>query len=307
MSSSSASVHEHGHRRHSVQMQRIVPTITTLQRWYIPAAGEFIGTAMFLFLAVGGADAVSRGASEGTAILGVAFSFGIGLMVTAWGFGRISGAHFNPAITLANLVVGNTNIPKAGLYWICQLLGGILGVAMARGVTPSTESIGQINYLENGETLAKGFFLEFWLTCMLCFVYLMTTEERNRSSFMAPLPIGFTLFSCHLFACRYTNASINPARAFATSLVSRNFSEHHWIYWIGPLAGGIMAAAMYIFFCYFDFDVVAEANKAQLHAEAVSEPGAVVTVDVVPAATSTGYMVKAARLRKEGEGEIQPQ
>ncbi|KAF9334335.1 hypothetical protein BG006_002325 [Podila minutissima] len=188
------------------------PIISNLQRWYVPAIGELIGTAMFLYLAVGGADAVSRGASEGTAILGVAFAFG--------GFGRISGAHFNPAITLANLIVGTISIPKSILYSVCQLLGATLGVAMARGVTPSTEHLGQTNHL------------------------LMTTEERNLSAPMAPFPIGFTLFSCHLFACRYTNASINPARAFATSVISHSFTRNHWIYWLGPLGGGIMAAAL---------------------------------------------------------------
>ncbi|KAF9950454.1 hypothetical protein BGZ72_007887 [Mortierella alpina] len=264
--------------------------ISQLQRWYVPAFGEFVGTAMFLFLAVGGADAVTRGASEGTAILGVAFAFGMGLMVTAWGFGRISGAHFNPAITLSCLITGNVCIGKAVMYFICQLLGACLGVAMARGTTPHSEQIGQINYLHNGESIARGFFLEFWLTSILCFVYLMTTEERNKSSMMAPLPIGFTLFSCHLFATRYTNSSVNPARAFATSLVSRRFTDAHWIYWFGPLGGGIVAAALYIFFCYFDFDIVTAANKAQLRAEAAAAPGEVVKVDVVSASAASSSL-----------------
>ncbi|KAF9284184.1 hypothetical protein BGZ68_004841 [Mortierella alpina] len=264
--------------------------ISQLQRWYVPAIGEFVGTAMFLYLAVGGADAVTRGASEGTAILGVAFAFGMGLMVTAWGFGRISGAHFNPAITLACLITGNVCIGKAVMYFVCQLLGACLGVAMARGTTPHSEQIGQINYLHNGESIARGFFLEFWLTSILCFVYLMTTEERNKSSFMAPLPIGFTLFSCHLFATRYTNSSINPARAFATSLVSRRFTDEHWIYWFGPFGGGIVAAALYIFFCYFDFDIVTAANKAQLRAEAAAAPGEVVKVDVVSASAASSSL-----------------
>lgn len=149
----------------------------------------------------------------------------------------------------------------------------------------------------------------------------MTTEERNKFSFIAPLPIGFTLFSCHLFAVRYTNSSINPARAFATSLVSREFTKSHWIYWIGmptskrtferrclyqgwgtlwkvllarnliasicslgPFTGGITAAALYIFFCYFDFDIVTAANKAQHRAEVAAGPGETVTVQVVSVA-----------------------
>ncbi|KAF8945757.1 hypothetical protein BGZ47_002036 [Haplosporangium gracile] len=255
--------------------------ISELQRWCVPAIGEFIGTAMFLYLAVGGADAVSRGTAEGTSVLGIAFAFGIGLMVTAWAFGRISGALFNPAITLSCLITGNLCVAKACMYFVCQLLGACLGVAMARGNTPDHVNLGVINYLQNGESLARGFFLEFWLTCILCFVYLMTTEERSKSSFMAPLPIGFTLFSCHLFATRYDNASINPARAFATSLVSRHFTIDHWIYWIGPLGGGIMAAALYIFFCYYDFDIVTAANMAKHRAEVSAAPGDTVKVDVI--------------------------
>jgi len=255
--------------------------ISELQRCCIPAIGEFIGTAMFLYLAVGGADAVSRGTTEGTGVLGVAFAFGMGLMVTAWAFGRISGAHFNPAITLACLITGNLCVAKAIMYFICQLLGACLGVAMARGNTPNNVNIAAINHLKNGESLARGFFLEFWLTSILCFVYLMTTDERAKSSFMAPLPIGFTLFSCHLFAIRYTNASINPARAFATSLVSRQFTPDHWIYWLGPLGGGIFAAALYIFFCYFDFDTVTAGNNAQHRAEVAAGPSETVNIDGV--------------------------
>jgi aquaporin related protein len=235
---------------------------------------------MFLYLAVGGADAVSRGASEGTAVLGIAFAFGMGLMVTAWAFGRISGAQFNPAITLSCLIVGKLSVGMACLYLICQLLGGSLGVAMARGNTPSNVKVGGINHLDNGESLVRGFFLEFWLTSILCFVYLMTTEERSKCIFMAALPIGFTLFSCHLFALRYDNAAINPARAFATSLVSRNFTSDHWIYWIGPLCGGILAAALYILFCYFDPDIVGVVDKDQYRAENAAASGETVKIDV---------------------------
>ncbi|KAH7054769.1 aquaporin-like protein [Linnemannia elongata] len=245
--------------------------ISELQRWYIPATGEFIGTAMFLYLAVGGADAVSRDAAEGTGVLGVAFAFGMGLMVTAWAFGRISGAHFNPAITLACLIAGDHSFGKAIMYLICQLLGASLGVAMARGTTPNNVYAGGIN------TLVRGFFLEFWLTSILCFVYLTTTDERARSSFMAPLPIGFTLFSCHLFAVRYTNASINPARAFATSLVSRHFTSDHWIYWLGPFGGGILAAGLYMFFCHFDIDTVRA--EAQRQTEVAACPSETVNID----------------------------
>lgn len=84
-----------------------------------------------------------------------------------------------------------------------------------------------------GESIVRGFFLECFLTMILCFVYHMSVHEKNRSTFLAALPYGLTLFSCHLFATRYTNAAINPARAFGASVVARSFPTHHWIYWFG--------------------------------------------------------------------------
>jgi len=82
-----------------------------------------------------------------SSVLGIAFAFGMALMVTAWAFGRISGALFNPAITLSCLITGNLCIAKAIMYFICQLLGACLGVAMARGNTPDNAKLGVINYL----------------------------------------------------------------------------------------------------------------------------------------------------------------
>ncbi|KAF9943160.1 hypothetical protein BGZ67_004939 [Mortierella alpina] len=228
-------------------------TKSSAKGWAIQALAEFIGTAMFLYLAVGGADSVSRGVA-GMNILGQSFAFGVGLMVTAWAFFRISGSHFNPAISLSSLITGHISVPKFVLYFIAQILGALLGVALVRGTTPSTESIGQINTLMSGQSIARGFFLEFFLTASLCFVYHMVVHEKNRSTFMAALPYGFALFSCHLFATRYTDAAINPARAFATSVVARNFTREHWIYWFGPLTGAIFGAALHILFRFLDYD-----------------------------------------------------
>ncbi|KAG0052073.1 hypothetical protein BGZ83_003006 [Gryganskiella cystojenkinii] len=228
--------------------------MSSAKGWGIQALSEFIGTAMFLYLAIGGADAVTRGVGEGYGTLGTAFAFGISLMVTAWAFFRISGSHFNPAITLSSLITGHITVPQAVIYFISQILGAMVGVAMTRATTPSDESIGQINALYNGESIARGFFLEFFLTAILCFVYHMTVHEKNRSTFMAALPYGFALFACHLFATRYTNASINPARAFATSVVARSFSPNHWIFWFGPFGGAILASALHILFRFLDYD-----------------------------------------------------
>ncbi|KAG0346289.1 hypothetical protein BG004_001997 [Podila humilis] len=235
--------------------------------WGIQALAEFIGTAMFMYLAIGGADAVARSTIGGENTLGNAFAFGIGLIVTSWAFFRISGSHFNPAITLSSLITGHISIPKAVLYFIAQLLGAMVGVALVRGTTPSSETTGQVNRLMNGQSIARGFFLEFFLTAILCFVYHMVVHEKNRSTFMAALPYGLAIFSCHLFAVRYTDAALNPARAFATSVVARSFTKDHWIFWFGPLCGAILAAALHILFRFLDYDRVNPGIDAENQAQ----------------------------------------
>ena len=79
--------------------------------------------------------------------MGNAFAFGFSLLVTAWAFFRISGAHFNPAITLSSVITGHISVNKAVLFVISQLLGAMLGVALVRGTTPSSERTGQVNQL----------------------------------------------------------------------------------------------------------------------------------------------------------------
>ncbi|KAF9898037.1 hypothetical protein BX616_004573, partial [Lobosporangium transversale] len=207
---------------------------SSIKGWIVQSIGEFLGTAMFLYLAVGAADAITLGVGYGANILGSAIAFGVSLMCISWAFFRISGSHFNPAISLSSLITGHLKLPQFFIYFIAQLLGAMVGIALARGTTPSSQYFGYSkNELYYGESIARGFFLEMFLTTILCFVYHMIVHEKNRSTFMSAFPYGLTLMACHLFATRYTNAAINPARAFGTSVVARSFSRDHWIYWFG--------------------------------------------------------------------------
>lgn len=96
--------------------------------------------------------------------LGAAFAFGIALIVTSWAFFRISGAHFNPAISFSSLITGHLNIPRFVMYFIAQILGAMLGIALVRGTTPSYENIGQVNELVSYSCLIHAYELDQWST-----------------------------------------------------------------------------------------------------------------------------------------------
>ncbi|KAG0305730.1 hypothetical protein BGZ98_003651 [Dissophora globulifera] len=226
-----------------------------LARLGIESFAEFLGSAMYMYLAIGGADAISLGATiPGEAYLGQAFAFGFSLIATSWAFFRISGGMFNPAVAFSGWITGHLGFIKFASYFLCQLLGSMLGVALTRGTTPSIEHIGQVNEVVNGESIARAFFLEFFLTSIICFTYHMVVYEKNRSTYMMAIPYGISVFACYLFAYRYTFAALNPARAFATALAAEYFPRTHWVFWFGPLSGAIFGAAMHILFRFLDFD-----------------------------------------------------
>lgn len=81
---------------------------------------------------------------------------------------------------------------------------------------------------------------------MLVFTILMLVAEKTKSTFVAPIGIGFSLFIGHLVGIFWTGAGINPARAFSPALIQASFPSYHWIYWLGPALGSFLAAGLYL-------------------------------------------------------------
>ena len=95
--------------------------------------------------------------------------------------------------------------------------------------------------LSNGTSVARGVFIEMFLTAELVFTIFMLAVEKNKATFIAPLGIGLALFICHLAGVYYTGASLNPARSFGPAVVYGSFPGYHWIYWVGPFLGALLA------------------------------------------------------------------
>jgi aquaporin related protein len=99
--------------------------------------------------------------------------------------------------------------------------------------------------LGEGVTIAQGLFIEALCTAELVFTIIMLAKEKHRATFMAPIGIGFALFIGELAAVYYTGGSLNPARSFGPAAVLHSFDVHHWIYWVGPFIGTLLAVVFY--------------------------------------------------------------
>ncbi|KAN0118436.1 Aquaporin-like protein [Russula decolorans] len=225
---------------------------TSLSHDVKAATFEFVGTTMFLLLAFGGVQAshdVQGSALEKT--LYIATSFGLSLLVSAWFFFRATGGLFNPNVSLALLLAGCIGPMRFILYCIAQLTGAIAAAAIVLSLTPGPVSYNPVPAANIN--LAQGVFIEMFITAALCLAVLMLAAEKHSSTPVAPIGVGLTLFACHLFAVPYTGAAMNTARAFGPAAVQGFPNDSHWIYWVGPFLGALLATAFYVILKHFQY------------------------------------------------------
>jgi aquaporin Z len=207
---------------------------------------EFIGTFALIFIGAG-AGALGIGG-----VVGVAFAHGLVIVAFAYSYGHISGTHINPAVTIAMWAAGQIQAARAAGYVVVQLLGGIAGAMALRLVFGGFESGLGATVLTRGlpigestmnVTPAAGLLLETILTFFLVNT-IFNAAVSGRAGNLAGLAIGLTLTSCMLMGGPLTGASLNPARTLGPALATGDFSDL-WLYIVGPIAGGILAALLY--------------------------------------------------------------
>ncbi|KAH6861974.1 aquaporin-like protein [Alternaria alternata] len=216
---------------------------------------EFVGTFLFMLIGLGGNSAVINDSAVATQtgggdpsadpakILFIATSWGAAVTVNAWSFFRISGGLFNPAVTMALMLIRAVPPLDGLLDIISQLFGSILASAIAYGLLPS----GALAATELGDmtTVTQGLFIEMFITAQVVVAVFMLATEKHKATFIAPVGIGLTVFACILMASTYTGAAMNPARSFAVCVIQGSFPHYHWIYWVGPGLGALLATAFY--------------------------------------------------------------
>jgi MIP family channel proteins len=164
------------------------------------------------------------------------------------GFGHISGAHINPAVTVSFLVACEIDIVRALCYIGMQLLGAVSGSCLLLLIAPSHAqgNLG-INTITGGVTVSQAIIVECIITFILCYtVHAICDKQREDIGGSKALAVGLAIIVGCLFGGPYTGASMNPARSFGPATVMNSW-ENHWVYWFGPLSGSILAAIIYTY------------------------------------------------------------
>lgn len=203
---------------------------------------EAIGTFALCFVGVLAinVDAISGG--EGAASLAtIAFAHGLTIMVMVAALGAISGAHFNPAVTAGFVVVGRMTPVRGAQYMGAQIVGAVLasllvawlfGLDVVAGGTPAVAPMVK----PVGASV-----VEVMTTFFLVLVIFGTAVDHRAPKSVFPFAIGLTVALDIMATGPITGAAMNPARAFGPALVSGAWANH-WVYWAGPIVGGVLAA-----------------------------------------------------------------
>jgi MIP family channel proteins len=212
---------------------------------------EFVGTFALIFIGAGSIciDQFLKNAGQpGVGLLGIAMAHGlaIGIMVSA--VAHVSGGHFNPAVTIAFWVTKKVSTLDTVLYWIAQLAGGIAAAYLLLYLVPDAAwhpvALGTPDLAADFPRL-HGIVLEGVMTFFLVFVIFATAvDPRGAFNKIAGFAIGLTITMDILMGGPLTGASMNPARSLGPALAAHHWTNHG-VYWVGPLAGGVLAGWLY--------------------------------------------------------------
>jgi len=218
------------------------------------ALAEFIATLLFVFVGAGSVVVVTgilklSPAQDAGALVAIALAHGLAIATLVAATARISGGHINPAVTFAAVISGRMKPATGFVYVAAQIVGAVIGALLLKVVVVSSIEGNLGAHGLNDAALssdAAGVLVEAILTFVLVFTVFATAMDRRGLGNAAPIAIGFAILIDHFVGVPLTGASMNPARSFGPALVANEWGDH-WVYWLGPLAGGGLAALIYYF------------------------------------------------------------
>ena len=222
------------------------------RNWFAEAIGTyalvFFGPLAIILSVVAFGDGLSI---ESIIMIALAHGAAVGLMVYA--FGHISGAHINPAVTIPMMITKKISVGDGIGYIIFQLIGAVVAAFSLKAILPEIGA--KVNFGTQGgpsellnSSIMAGITVEIILTFFLVTVIFLTAVHKKAPAGIHGISIGGIVFLLHIVGVPLTGASMNPARTFGPAVVS-GFWELHWLYWLAPIVGGIIAGVImnYVF------------------------------------------------------------
>lgn len=201
---------------------------------------ELVGTFGLVFCGTG-AIIINQETNGSISHVGIAITFGLIVMAMIYTLGNISGAHLNPAVSIAFTVAKRFPVKQLLPYIISQILGGLLASLILKFLFPANELSGAT--LPQGSAM-QSFVLEFILTFFLMLVIVNVATGSKEQGMFAGLAIGSTVLLEAMFAGPICGASMNPARSLAPAIVSGH-TEYLWVYLIATVLGAVTAIPLW--------------------------------------------------------------
>lgn len=201
---------------------------------------ETIGTFALIFCGCG-AMTINEITGGSITHVGVAITWGLIVMAMIYAFGEISGAHLNPAVTIAFAFAKKFSWNKVPQYLIAQAIGAIFACFLLWFLFPDSQFLGETTPA-NGFPAYKAAILEFVLTFFLMSVIINVSTGSKETGTMAAIAIGGLILLEAMFAGPMTKASMNPIRSIAPAIFTGNF-QHLWLYIVAPVLGAITAVS----------------------------------------------------------------
>ncbi len=228
------------------------------QKTWQAVFAELIATALFVFVGAGSVIVVGGPLTDTGGVVAIALAHGLVIALLVAAIARISGGHINPAVTFGAVITGRMKLSTGVLYVGAQLAGAVIGALLLEAAVVGEIEIqtdlgaNSLNLREvvDGQEVGlldgkgAGVLVEAVLTFVLVFAVFATAMDKRGMASLAPIAIGLAVLVDHLVGLRLTGASMNPARSFGPALVA-DFWDDHWVYWLGPLIGGGLAALVY--------------------------------------------------------------
>jgi aquaporin Z len=216
---------------------------------------EFLGTFWLVFAGCGTAVLAAGFPELGVGFLGVSLAFGLTVVTGAYAFGHVSGAHFNPAVTIGLTVAKRFPAADVVAYVVTQVVAAVVAAGVLLLVANGQDGFdrkasgfaanGYGDHSPGGYSLLAALVIEVVLTAFFVYVILGATDGRAPVGF-APIAIGLALTVTNLVAIPVTNASINPARSTGPALFTDPWAlQQLWLFWLAPIVGALIAGFSY--------------------------------------------------------------